>query len=533
MRSFILLLKIQLLGLFGINKALHADPKKAKRLLALGALAVLAIVAVAVVYSGGVAVGLVSLGLAEAVPLVAVLAGSVMGAVAAFLKANGVLFSFKDYDLVLSLPVPQVSVIMSRIASLYAMSAGFGLLVMVPAFVVYAGAVPVGAVAVIGMVTALLLAPLLPLSIAMVLAALIAAVSARFRHANILVVLLSMLTVVGIVAGSFALSGQQGDRAALSALGAQLSEQISSFYPPAAWATSAIVQGDLLSLATFAAVSLVAALVLIVVLTRVFVPVNELLKSTRPHRVFSFDAADGECTGADARARSPFKALLVKEARMLVATPIYFMNSCIGYVLVLVAAIAAVVARVLGMLDLSALPSELSLMVGTFLPWAVAFGIGISSTTAPSVSLEGSARWLMLTAPVPARTVLGAKAALNLLLAVPTIVVGGVLLAIAFPSDAVSVIALFVVPLSLALFATFAGLALDARHPRYDWTTVYEPVKRGLPVFGVVMGGMVVVALGIAATVMLGLAASLAYAVVVGAVSFVLYGGTQRKGLAA
>ena len=31
MKPFILLLKIQLLGLFGINKTLHADPAKAKR----------------------------------------------------------------------------------------------------------------------------------------------------------------------------------------------------------------------------------------------------------------------------------------------------------------------------------------------------------------------------------------------------------------------------------------------------------------------------------------------------------------------
>ena len=39
MKPFILLLKIQLLGLFGINKTLHADPAKAKRTLALAALA--------------------------------------------------------------------------------------------------------------------------------------------------------------------------------------------------------------------------------------------------------------------------------------------------------------------------------------------------------------------------------------------------------------------------------------------------------------------------------------------------------------
>ncbi|MFR1639062.1 MAG: hypothetical protein ACLSVD_07730 [Eggerthellaceae bacterium] len=53
MKSFILLLKIQLLGLFGINKALHANAAKAKRTLALAALVVAAVVLFASAYSAG------------------------------------------------------------------------------------------------------------------------------------------------------------------------------------------------------------------------------------------------------------------------------------------------------------------------------------------------------------------------------------------------------------------------------------------------------------------------------------------------
>ena len=158
MKPFILLLKIQLLGLFGINKTLHADPAKAKRTLALAALVVAAVVLFASAYSAGVAQGLVQIGLAEAVPLVAVLVGAIAGAVAAVLKTNGVLFGFKDYDLVMSLPVPTSSVVLSRIASLYAMSLLFGVLVMVPAFAVYASAAGVSAVGVACMALSIVLA---------------------------------------------------------------------------------------------------------------------------------------------------------------------------------------------------------------------------------------------------------------------------------------------------------------------------------------------------------------------------------------
>lgn len=301
MKPFILLLKIQLLGLFGINKTLHADPAKAKRTLALAALVVAAVVLFASAYSAGVAQGLVQIGLAEAVPLVAVLVGAIAGAVAAFLKTNGVLFGFKDYDLVMSLPVPTSSVVLSRIASLYAMSLLFGVLVMVPAFAVYASAAGVSAVGVACMALSIVLAPLLPLAAAVVLAVLIAAVSSRFKHANVAVIVLTLAATLAAVFGSFALSGQSDDLAALSALGAQLTGQLAAIFPPAAWATAGIVQGDLVQFAAFAAVNIAAAAAVFALVVRLFVPVNSLLMSSRPRGTFSFDGDKGAGAGCSRR----------------------------------------------------------------------------------------------------------------------------------------------------------------------------------------------------------------------------------------
>ena len=524
MKPFILLLKIQLLGLFGINKTLHADPAKAKRTLALAALVVAAVVLFASAYSAGVAQGLVQIGLAEAVPLVAVLVGAIAGAVAAFLKTNGVLFGFKDYDLVMSLPVPTSSVVLSRIASLYAMSLLFGVLVMVPAFAVYASAAGVSAVGVACMALSIVLAPLLPLAAAVVLA-----VSSRFKHANVAVIVLTLAATLAAVFGSFALSGQSDDLAALSALGAQLTGQLAAIFPPAAWATAGIVQGDLVQFAAFAAVNIAAAAAVFALVVRLFVPVNSLLMSSRPRGTFSFDGDKG----AGAKSSTPFRALMVKELRLLAATPIYFMNACIGYVLVLVAAVAVAVGSATGMLSLDLLPPAYAPFVGALLPWALAFFCAISSTTAASVSLEGSARWLMLTAPVSPATVLGAKVAVNLAIAVQCLAVSAVLMAVSLPLDALSVAALFAVPLAASMLAACLGLALDARSPKYDWTSVYEPVKRGVPVFAVIMIGMVFCVLGMGVTTLLGVGASLVLALLAAAVSVAAYRGAVKRGLRA
>lgn len=537
MRSFMLLLKIQMLGLFGINKTLHADPRKAKRMIALGVLAVATIVLVAGTYSTMVATGLVQLGMTESIPLVAICAGSLIGAVAAFMKANGMLFAFKDFDMVMSLPVPVLSVVLSRIASLYAMSVGMSILAMVPAFVVYSSTEGVSVVGAVCIIFAILLAPLLPLAVAVVLAALIAVVSSRFKHANIVMVVLMLGATMAALVGSFALSSQSGDMSALSALSSDALSGMAVAFPPAAWATEGIVQGNLIAFAAFAAVSLAAFALLTLVLVRVFVPVNEALMSSRPSGLFSFEGP--MATASDAHphkgmhVRTPFRALLVKEARMLASTPIYLLNACMGYLLIIIGALAAAVAHLLGMMPLDLLPEDYASIVGGFLPWVLAFCAAISSTTAPSVSLEGSNRWLMLSVPVSTRTVLGAKAMLNLTLAVPTILMSAMLLSFAFSLDAFTMAAMFVVPLAFALFSTFVGLFMDARHPRYDWTTVYEPVKRGIPVLVVILGGMVLIAVGVVLSLVGGMGVSLIFSAVVGAGSVLLWRATVNKGLVA
>src|SRR5699024_9763323 len=104
---------------------------------------------------------------------------------------------------------------------------------------------------------------------------------------------------------------------------------------------------------------------------------------------------------------------------------------------------------------------------------------------------------------------------------------------IALPLDPLSVVALFVVPLASSLLAAFGGLALDARRPRYDWTTVYEPVKRGLPVFGVIVGGMAFVAAGAALTAVAGAIAGLALSLAAAAASWALFRIAAKRGLTA
>ncbi len=75
------------------------------------------------------------------------------------------------------------------------------------------------------------------------------------------------------------------------------------------------------------------------------------------------------------------------------------------------------------------------------------------------------------------------------------------------------------------------GLALDAGRPSFDWTSPYEPVKRGIPVVVTVLGGTAFTVLGFTGTALFGQVGTVAMAVVGLVVSGALWRRTMNAGI--
>ena len=517
MRPLALLLKIQFLGLFGINKRLHEDGRKTKQALGFICLGAALIGAAIIAHMVCVAQSMLSLDLGAYIPLLGVTLIAMATIISTFTKANGTLFFLKDYDLVMSLPVPVSTVVLSRLIPLYGLSVLFGIMAMAPMMVVYSLSIPIPAPTIPFTVLIMLLAPIIPMAVAVLLAALIALVSARFRHANLLMSCLALIALVGLVAASVVFSSNPDS---LDGIGAQAFSSLEGIYPPGTWAAQAITTGSLAAFLGFAGLSVGIGLIAIVTLTKLFASVNQRLASSNPGRPATKAAAQ--------KPRTPFRALLAKEGRLLTATPIYFLNACMGFALALVAGIAAVAFAASGTAPMDAVPEEMRPLITLFLPWPLAFMLSIASTTAASVSLEGKAHWLMLTAPVPDKVLLGSKLAFGLMIAIPTALISSALVIAAFGLDALSAAALILCTTSAALLSATMGLALDVAHPSFDWTSPYEPVKRGIPVVVTVLGGTVFTILGFTSTALLGQMGTFAMAAIGIAASGVLWKQTMK-----
>lgn len=501
-----LLLKIQVLSLFDINKRLHSGKQAMAGIVAV-ALAALILVALVVAYTVTIAQSLVVFELANYIPLLAFALAVTIVIFPTFLKANGTLFALKDFDQIISMPIPVRTVVLSRLIPLFAINVAISAAIIVPMMTVYftegfagASGLP-GVIEVIFLVIAVILMPMIPMILATLFAAAIAFVSARFRYANLVMSGILMLALVALVIASFGFSSAPDGNNALLMVDGQIFDALGGIYPPAAWAASGITAGDTSAFFAFVVLSVFLAIVAIFVLSRIFVPVNQ--------RLMAIKSRPSSATSRGGRARivkqrSPLYAFMAKEMRLLISTPIYFLNSCMGYALALAICALAAIATVMGSSPVSMLPAEFSPVIALFIPWLLALIVGMTSPTSASVSLEGKARWLMFTAPASTRVTLGAKLVLTLVLIVPTSLICATLLAFAFGFGIAEALIIALCSLSAGGLSATLGLALDAHRPNFSWTSPYEPVKRGLPVMVSILLSMIFVIVGMVATIFLG-----------------------------
>lgn len=509
MRAFLLLTRVQARGMLNSFVPVRSGVAQGKRRgrIALTVCGFLLLAALMMGYIAIIAWGFAKMGLARVLPVLAVAMGSLAGVAFTFLKANGTLFGYRDYDLVMSLPVSRRALVASRMATLIGSSAALALCAMLPACIVYFLTVPPQAPSIFAAIASLALAPLAPTALATLAAYAVTWIASRFHHANLAFIALGFAALLVFIGGSFALSTNANGSSPtevlqeLGQVGTVLESSISHLYPPAAWAAAAITEGSLASLAAFASFSLVVSSACLEIMQRRYIALNASLAARRRKALPGYTcAAKASAAHGSSRARTPFWAIVHKELRTLIGIPAYAFNCLFGYIFTIGAALFLGVTGLqnfiasgsINGIDVTA--SQAAEMIGTIrllLPWAFSFCSIMCTSSVISLSIEGRAAWLMATAPVSTRTMLGAKLASS---AIPF----GASLAIATTilvasEEATPLIALECLLVGLGAFALWVclGMSIDVRSPNLSWMNPQDVVKRGAPVNVCILGGLV------------------------------------------
>ena len=383
------------------------------------------------------------------------------------------LFSARDNELLLAMPIKPKFILSSRMVMLLAINYALELLVMLPAAVIWGVKVGYSAAGVAALVLGILLLPMLVLTFTCIIAWVLAAVSSRMRNKTIVTM---VLYLAFLAAYFYVYMNFNNILTGLIANSAQLAGGVAVVYPVYAFGQAiaggdlpvVLVGGTLLHLAGFAACCAVPFAIVCAILSRSFLSVTMHRPTAKKIVYREQKLAVSSASGA----------LLKKELRHFGANGMYILNASLGSILTIAAAVALIIYRDTLITVLGALPEGWTAALMTI---ALCFLCATDVISAPSISLEGKTLWLLKSLPVTPRTILMSKVNLHLTIALPPTLIASVCCIIALPMSAADAAAVVIVP-ALMTFISLYGVVINLRFPKFDYINETAVIKNSMSV---------------------------------------------------
>ena len=496
MSNLFILLKNSFINSTGINslsKGVSTSNEKKKLLITTATLLLIAAVIcfMSTTYSIALATVLKPMGYLDLILIVAVLFSCILSFITSIYKAQGTLFSSKDYDLLMALPIRNSTILTSKILSLMSINYIGTALVIVPASIVYF--IYNGSLSwifFIILIIGLIFIPMIPIISASIIAVAITFVSSIFKHKNIVTTVVGMIAFLLIMILSMNMQNYINEFIANSD---SIVKGLSSIYLPAMYLKEALVNYDIFALIKFILISIVPFLIFVLVFSKTFKTINGKLSE-------SYKKANYKVSKLEAS--SVIKSLITQELRRYFATPIYVMNTAFGMVLLVAASIATLFVSKETLVEFLGYP-EIANMIPVEILVFLVFTIGLSCTTNSSISLEGNRLWILKSLPIEPNDIFKGKIITNLIITIPASIIANVFFYIGLKFDIKYLIFNLVISIVFAIVSAILGIIINLYFPKMEWTNPTTVVKQSASVMITILGILILILVVVAVSVVL------------------------------
>lgn len=494
MNSIFFLIKANIINSWGINKVLKSKSRSEKlKALLLGIVIVYAfsmMLFTMFLLNFPLSDILQKLNALEYLIVSSVLTTTLFALAMSIYKIPGYLFSFKDFDLLMSLPVKPSAVLISKMIFVYLSNLAVSVLVGIPSLVIYGIKTHGGIIYYVFVAVTTLFVPLIPISIGAFFAYFLGRISARFRATNVLLLIGTFVLMGAFIFLPNLISGVNA-------------EQVQNAIPTISTITDilfwtklymkALSHTSLLYLLYFLLVSLAVFGAFIMIFARGFKTINSRMAER-------YKASNYKITKL--KASGVLKALYVKELKFYFSSYIYITNTAVGVIMMLL--FSGTVAffgrdKVAKVLELPMADAYLTPVVAL----VFAFCISFTFITAPSISLEGKSLWIIKSLPLKVESILWSKILLNFTLTIPALIINTVIVAFAFSMNLQAVLAVFAVSVMYCIISPVIGLLVNLYFPKLEWTTQIAVVKQSASVLVTMLISFVMLGIPIALFVLI------------------------------
>lgn len=507
MKNIWLLTKVQLgtaLDFNIISKKAHVKKKSSAIYIALVIFS-LFLAGVSFFYSYAIGTTLNMIGVIELLPEMLMAVTCIITLITTIYKVKGTLFGFKDYDIVMSLPVKTSEIVASRLVLLYIINIVFTLIIMIPNSIAYG--ILANASPVFYLISTILIffIPLVPIIVATIIGTIIAVIAAKFKHSNMVNLIIMFAVLIGIFIFSSSINSEQK----LGELSASITKMIDGIYPLAKMYRLAVCELDIISIIVFLVISILAFSLFSSVVGMKFKVINSIM---------SANFTKGNYKVGNLEQTSPLMALYRKEIKRYFSSSLYVMNTAVGIVMMTIGSIATLFMSpetLAQVLEAPGLDKYLSIAAPLFLSMCVA----MTYVTACSISLEGKNLWIIKTSPVSVKTIFHSKIAVNLTITIPPIILDSIIIGLGLKLTLIEFLILLIMPIVYAFFAAILGLIINLKFPNLKWTTEVTVIKQSAASTIAMFSGMLAVGLPI---VLLFVLSSINPTIIIGVITVVI-----------
>ena len=433
------------------------------------------------------------------------------------------MFEAKDNQALLSMPIKPKDILISRLLAVGLMDYLLAFLVALPFGVVYA---IFGGFSFIGglfYVLGILLLPLLALSCSILFGWILAALSRRMKHKNIVTLLFS---TVFLLAYFYLCFSWQDRIEVLIEHGEEVSSSIARYLPPAYHFGNALANGSAISFLIFALICIIPFVLAIVLVSRNFVKI--ITTESGAPRI--------EYKAGSMRASSELVALSRMELNRFTSSAAYMLNAGMGLMFIPLAS-AFLLIKKADVMDVIGHFDNLSIYVAPVMILAMLYLSSMTIISASTISLDAKTLWIPKALPIKESNVLLSKAFPHFVVSVPFVLIASIVLQFPFKIGFIGRIMLIFVPIIASAFNALLGVVINLHFPKFNWTNEAQVVKQGASAFlamlisavPVILLTIITVIIGVTKVIPMGFALGL-YLIIYVIGCFLLYKWMISKG---
>ncbi len=411
----------------------------------------------------------------QLVPLTMISGATFLTFLVGISTAQGVLFGFKDYDMLRSFPIKENHIVISKIVVFLIIEYLYSAFFVLPSMIIYGIFAKCGIMFYISTIIGFIAFPLIPVTLASFIGIGIKSISAGKKYSTLIQNILTILGFILIYVFSFRLGNSFGENP--GAIGTQMTKAL-DYLISAKLFFEGTVKVNALSLALLYVFGILAISCLIFIYSKLIVRING--KAEQGYHVKDFKLKQSKSNGL-------FWTLLKKEIRRYFSNFMYFFNTLGSLIIMIITAVyvAYMLRDELPFVRefITSIPKDMYWMIAHACILVIATFGQMVCTTGVSISLEAKTMWLLKSLPIKTESIFFSKILVNLIVVIIPTMLLAIAVGLILHLDVFYYITSFIFLFVTAIFVSFLGLLINLRFPKLEYDNEVVVIKRSLSSF--------------------------------------------------